>query len=463
MLSAVKPVYLCYMFTKLSGWDDTIVALATPQGIGAIGVIRLSGIQAIYIANTLFIAKNLALQKSHTVHVGLLVLNAVPLDEVVVTIFKNPKSYTGEDVVEISCHGSQAILQNIINACIYLGARLAKPGEFTQRAFLHGKLDLTQAESVADLIASNTAAQQQAALHNLKGGFKKDLIEIREQLIEFSALMELELDFAEADVAFADRKKFNELLQTATLKVQNLIASFSVGNVVSNGIKVAIVGKPNAGKSTLLNTLLNDERAIVSAIAGTTRDTVEETMNINGILFHFIDTAGIRSHTLDEIEKIGIHKSKEKIEQADIVLWLVDKNETIIGNDILASIQHKKYIVVINKIDEQTIDQTNDEYIYISAKNKIGIQTLTNTLFNKVINKEINTENTLITNTRHLQHLQKIAVHIASIKTGMEQNLTTDLIAPDIKLCLHQIGELTGTITNENVLDYVFSKFCIGK
>lgn len=451
------------MITKLLSYNDTIVALATPQGIGAIGVIRLSGAQSIAIIDTLFIAKSLASQKSHTLHVGLLQFNNSLLDEVVVSIFKNPKSYTGEDVVEISCHGSQAILQNIINACINLGARLAKPGEFTQRAFLNGKIDLTQAEAVADVIASNTIAQQQAALHNLKGGFKKDLIEIREELIEFSALMELELDFAEEDVAFADRKKFNELLHVATTKVEYLIASFRVGNVVSNGIKVAIVGKPNAGKSTLLNTLLNDERAIVSAIAGTTRDTVEETININGILFHFIDTAGIRSHTIDEIEKIGINKSKEKIEQADIVLWLVDKNETIVGNDILASIQHKKYIVVINKIDELTIEQTNDEYIYISAKNKIGIQTLTSTIFKKVMDKEINTESTLITNTRHLQHLQKIAEHIAAIKNGMELQLTTDLIAPDIKLCLHQIGELTGTITNEHVLDYVFSKFCIGK
>ena len=451
------------MSTKLSAWNDTIVALATPQGVGAIGVIRLSGAQSIPIIDTLFIAKNLANQPSHTLHVGIVQFNNSNLDEVVVSIFKNPKSYTGEDVVEISCHGSQAILQSIINACIHLGARLAKAGEFTQRAFLNGKLDLTQAESVADIIASNTLAQQQAALHNLKGGFKKDLISIREQLIEFSALMELELDFAEEDVAFADRKKFNELLQAATLKVQYLLASFRVGNVVSNGIKVAIVGKPNVGKSTLLNTLLNDERAIVSSIAGTTRDTVEETININGILFHFIDTAGIRSHTVDEIERIGINKSKEKIEQADIVLWLVDNNETLIDSDIFTTVQHKKYIVVINKIDEQTYQQTNDEYIYISAKNKIGIQTLTNALFSKVIDKEINTESTLITNTRHVQHLQKIAEHIAAIKLGMEQNLTTDLIAPDIKLCLHQIGELTGTITNENVLDYVFSKFCIGK
>jgi tRNA modification GTPase len=451
------------MFTKNTGWEDTIVALATPQGIGAIGVIRLSGNEAFPIINQLFLSKNLLQQKTHTLHVGLLTYNNQPLDEVVVSLFKNPKSYTGEDVVEISCHGSQAILQNIINACIELGARLAKAGEFTQRAFLHGKLDLTQAESVADLIASNTAAQQQAALHNLKGGFKNDLITIREKLIEFSALMELELDFAEEDVAFADRKKFNELLDEASFKINLLIDSFQLGNVVANGVKVAIVGKPNAGKSTLLNTLLNDERAIVSAIAGTTRDTVEETINIKGILFHFIDTAGIRSHTQDEIEQIGIAKSREKIEQADIVLWLVDANELIENSDILKAIQHKNYLIVVNKIDVLPADTKNEAYFYISAKNKIGIDALTDALYQKVVHQEINTESTLITNSRHLQHLKKIALHLTAIKEGMQLNLTTDLIAPDIKLCLHQIGELTGTVTNEHVLDYVFSKFCIGK
>ena len=451
------------MFINLAGWDDTIVALATAQGIGAIAVIRLSGPDAIDIINQLFLSKNLTKQPSHTLHVGVLTFENKPLDEVVVSLFKNPTSYTGEDVVEISCHGSQAIAQTILQACMGKGARLAKAGEFTQRAFLHGKMDLTQAESVADLIASNTAAQQQAALHNLKGGFKKDLISIREKLIEFSALMELELDFAEEDVQFADRKKFNELLAEASAKVKNLIASFKLGNVVVNGVKVAIVGKPNAGKSTLLNTLLNDERAIVSAIAGTTRDTVEETINIKGILFHFIDTAGIRNHTNDEIEQIGIRKSKEKIELADIVIWLVDKDERIENNEIKKSLSHKNHLVVINKIDDQIIDIKNRDYFYISAKQKTGIEALTTALYNKVVQQEINTENTLVTNSRHLQHLQKIEEYLESIQAGMQQNLSTDLIAPDIKLCLQQIGELTGTITNETVLDYVFSKFCIGK
>jgi tRNA modification GTPase len=449
------------MDNNFSGWDDTIAALATPQGIGAIGVIRLSGNNAISIINELFPSKNLLQQAAHTLHVGLLKENDAAIDEVVISLFKNPKSYTGEDVVEISCHGSAYVQQQVLQACIRKGARLAKAGEFTQRAFLNGKLDLTQAESVADLIASNSNAQQHAALHNLKGGFKNDLVQIREKLIEFSALMELELDFAEEDVEFADRKKFNELLDNSLRKVNGLIDSFSLGNVIANGIKVAIVGKPNAGKSTLLNTLLNDERAIVSAIAGTTRDTVEETINIKGILFHFIDTAGIRQHSQDEIENIGIKKSKEKIEQADIVLLIVEPND--LDEILLQAVQHKNYIVVVNKIDAALPAAKKDSYLYISAKNKTGIDELTNTLYHKVIHQEINTEDTLITNTRHLAHLQKIKTHLLAIQQNLQANLSTDLIAPDIKLCLQHIGELTGTITNENVLDYVFSKFCIGK
>jgi tRNA modification GTPase len=449
------------MDNNFSGWDDTIAALATAQGISAIGIIRLSGNNAISIINELFPSKNLLQQATHTLHVGLLKENGDAIDEVVVSLFKTPKSYTGQDVVEISCHGSAYVQQQVLQACIRKGARLAKAGEFTQRAFLNGKLDLTQSESVADLIASSSNAQQHAALHNLKGGFKNDLVQIREKLIEFSALMELELDFAEEDVEFADRKKFNELLDNSLLKVNSLIDSFSLGNVIANGVKVAIVGKPNAGKSTLLNTLLNDERAIVSAIAGTTRDTVEETINIKGILFHFIDTAGIRQHSQDEIENIGIKKSKEKIEQADIVLLIAEPND--LDETLLQAVQHKNYIVVVNKIDAALPAVKKENYLYISAKNKTGIDELTDALYNKVIHQEINTEDTLITNTRHLAHLQKIKAHLLSIQQNLRANLSTDLIAPDIKLCLQHIGELTGTITNENVLDYVFSKFCIGK
>jgi tRNA modification GTPase len=449
------------MANDFSVWDDTIVALATPPGMGALGIIRLSGNQAIEIMKQLFPSKNLALQKNHSLHIGFIRENDRDIDEVVISLFKQPKSYTGEDVVEISSHGSPLILQNIILACITKGARLARPGEFTQRAFLHGKMDLTQAESVADLIASKSSAQQHAALHNLKGGFKNDLIEIREKLIEFSALMELELDFAEEDVEFADRKKFNELLDFALQKVENLINSFQLGNVIIQGVKVAIIGKPNTGKSTLLNTFLNDERAIVSAIAGTTRDTIEESININGILFHFIDTAGIRSHSTDEIEKIGIKKSWEKIELADVVILLVENDD--IDMDLLNSVQHKNHVVVVNKIDSAAVAVKNQQYLYISAKNKTGIPELTKALYNKVVNQEIYTEDTLITNARHLEHLKKIKMHLTCVQQNLKANLSTDLITPDIKLCLQHIGELTGTITNENVLDYVFSKFCIGK
>ena len=300
------------MISKLAGWDDTIVALATPPGVGAIGVIRLSGSRAITIVNGLFPSKNLQDQPSHTLYVGFLKEGENILDEAVVSIFKNPKSYTGEDVVEISCHGSPYVQQRVIDACIRNGARLAKPGEFTQRAFLNGKLDLAQAEAVADLIASNTAASQKAALHTIRGGFSANLSVLRERLIRFSALIELELDFSQEDVEFADRKKFYELINELTESTNQLVDSFSLGNVIKNGVSVAIIGKPNSGKSTLLNSLLNENRAIVSAIPGTTRDTIEELINIDGIIFRLIDTAGIRQQSTDVIEKAGMERSLEK-------------------------------------------------------------------------------------------------------------------------------------------------------
>ncbi|MCU0320905.1 MAG: tRNA uridine-5-carboxymethylaminomethyl(34) synthesis GTPase MnmE, partial [Chitinophagaceae bacterium] len=286
---------------KQMGWNDTIVALATPQGVGAIGVIRLSGQLAITIVNDLFPAKNLLHQASHTLHVGLLKNGTEVLDEVVVALYKNPKSYTGEDVVEISCHGSSFIQERIIQTIVAKGCRIAKAGEFTQRAFLNGKLDLTQAEAVADLIASNTEASRNTAIKNIRGGFSNALSALREELIKFSALIELELDFSQEDVEFADRTQLNNLIGHLFTTTQTLLQSFKLGNVIKNGVQVAIIGKPNAGKSTLLNQLLQEERAIVSAIAGTTRDTIEEVLNINGILFRLIDTAGIRTQTSDEI------------------------------------------------------------------------------------------------------------------------------------------------------------------
>jgi len=315
------------MLGKLTGWDDTIIAPATAPGIGAIAVIRLSGSRAVEIVNDIFPSKDLLQQPSHTLHVGLLKDGDELLDEVVISLYRAPKSYTGEDVAEISCHGSPHVQERILAACLSKGARMARAGEFTQRAFLNGKMDLTQAEAVADLIASHSEASRLSALHTMRGGFAHELKALREQLLGFSALIELELDFSQEDVEFADRKKFQALIAEAQRVTDRLIESFRFGNVIRNGVQVAIVGRPNAGKSTLLNALLNEQRAIVSEIAGTTRDTVEEVISIEGIQFRLIDTAGIRSHTSDVIESMGIEKSREKIEQADIVLQLLDATD----------------------------------------------------------------------------------------------------------------------------------------
>src|SRR6185437_9833225 len=342
------------MLGKLAGWEDTIVALATPPGIGAIGVIRVSGNRAIPMINELFPSKDLVRADSHTLHVGLLVEGDRQLDEVVVSLFRNPRSYTGEDVVEISCHGSPYVQEQVIQALLRCGARLAKAGEFTQRAFLNGKIDLAQAEAVADLIASYTAASARTALHTIRGGFSRALRELREQLISFSALIELELDFSQEDVEFADRTQLYHLITEASEATSSLLASFRLGNVIRNGVSVAIVGRPNAGKSTLLNSLLNENRAIVSEIAGTTRDTIEEVLNIDGILFRLIDTAGIREHTADVIEQIGVGRSLEKMEQADIVVYLFDVSDdpaavAAVRAELFA--KGKPFLLVGNKVD----------------------------------------------------------------------------------------------------------------
>ncbi|UAY51564.1 tRNA uridine-5-carboxymethylaminomethyl(34) synthesis GTPase MnmE [Ferruginibacter albus] len=452
------------MLNNLSGWDDTIVALATPPGIGAIGVIRLSGKESFSIINSLFPSKELLKQASHTLHVGFIKEDDKVLDEVVVSLFKNPKSYTGEDVVEISCHGSPYVQQQVLQACINKGARLAKAGEFTQRAFLNGKLDLTQAEAVADLIASNTSASQKAALHNIRGGFSDVLKQLREELITFSALIELELDFSQEDVEFADRKKFYELIEKAQVITNELLESFQLGNVIRNGISVAIIGKPNAGKSTLLNTLLNEDRAIVSDIAGTTRDTIEEVININDVLFRLIDTAGIREHTSDIIESIGVEKSLAKMRSADIVLYLFDVN-SYTAEDLLKiekdlQRQQINYLLIGNKADTGSTNFENA--LLISAKQQQGIKELKEKLFAATVHNDI-AENAVVTNSRHHAALQKISESLAAIKTGLDKNISGDLLTPDIHRCLHYISEITGTITNETVLDYVFSKFCIGK
>lgn len=460
------------MSNQIYGWDDTIVALATPTGVGAIGVIRLSGSKAIDIVNELFHSKDLQKQNTHTIHVGFIREDSAEIDEVVVSLYKNPKSYTGEDVVEIGCHGSPFVQQQVIQACIRKGARLAKAGEFTQRAFLNGKLDLTQAEAVADIIASNTAASQKTALHNMRGGFSEILKQLRENLIQFSALIELELDFSQEDVEFADRKKFYQLIEDAGSVTKDLLQSFKLGNVIKNGVSVAIIGKPNAGKSTLLNTLLNENRAIVSEIAGTTRDTVEEVINIDGIIFRLIDTAGIREHSTDVIELIGIEKTREKIKQSDEVLYLFDVN-TETTADIAAARKlieetNLNFILVGNKTDiaggENAAEKfAGNETIFISAKNMQHIEKLKEKLVSKVVHGNINTENTIITNTRHYEALQQVDKSLIDIKHGLDNNISGDLLALDIRRCLHYISEITGDITNENVLDYIFSKFCIGK
>jgi len=456
------------MNNKLSGWNDTIVALATAPGVAAICVIRISGKEAYSIISKMFHSKNIAEQPSHTIHLGLLKDGHEIIDEVLLSLFKGPKSYTGEDTIEISGHGSPYIQQQIINTCIKYGARLAKPGEFTQRAFLNGKLDLTQAESVADLIASNTKASQKTALQNIRGGFSHQLKNMREQLIKFASLIELELDFATEDVEFADRTQFYSLIQEIEIATQQLINSFQLGNVIKNGVSVAIIGKPNAGKSTLLNCLLNEDRAIVSEIAGTTRDTIEETLNINGVLFRLIDTAGIRTQSQDIIENIGIEKSLEKMRSADVVLYIFDKQTESVGS-LKQQIEifkeaGIKYILVGNKSDMSIAEIDFKEEIFsISAKQNLGIEKLKEALYQLTVNNAVNTDNTIVTNSRHLQALLQMKDSLNLIKEGLDNNIPGDLLSIEIRSCLFHLGDITGEVTSEDKLDYIFSKFCIGK
>lgn len=461
------------MSLKLSGWDDTIVALATPPGVGALGIIRLSGPEAVEIVDRLFPSKSLVKQSSHTLHVGYLRQGEKMLDEVVVSLYRAPRSYTGEHIVEISCHGSPFIHQQVIEACIREGARLAKPGEFTQRAFLNGKLDLTQAEAVADLIVSNTQAAHRTALNNIRGGFSGSLSHLREQLVQFSALIELELDFSGEDVEFADRTQLRKLIGEAKSLTGQLIESFRLGNVIRNGVSVAIIGRPNAGKSTLLNALLNEDRAIVSEIPGTTRDTIEEVINIDGILFRLIDTAGIREHSGDQIETVGIEKSLQKMKQADVVVYLFDAHSlepgelTAIGTEMQE--QGIRFLLSGNKADRSQEGSLRDKFssvpgiIFISAKERLHLEVLRERLVDMVLQDKVSSENVIVTNARHYHSLVKVQEALNDVEEGMNTNIPGDLLALDIRRCLQFLGEITGEITNEDQLDYIFSKFCIGK
>lgn len=451
--------------------EETIVALATPNGIGAIGVIRLSGPDAIVIANSAFKGKDLAKQESHTIHFGQIMDGDLLLDEVLVSLFVAPRSYTRENVVEISCHGSNYIIESIIKLLIKKGARSAKPGEFTLRAFLNGQLDLSQAEAVADLIAANSKASQQVAMQQLRGGFSNQLMALREQLVNFASLVELELDFSEEDVEFANREQLKQLIHNIVRIVGQLIQSFELGNVIKNGVNTVIAGRPNAGKSTLLNALLNEERAIVSHIPGTTRDTIEEVLNINGINFRLIDTAGIREAT-DTIEQIGVQRTMEKISQSALLIYVFDATEITIEelNSDLANLQKPDIamLVVANKADllneEQLLSLPHTQSaIVISAKHKQHIDELRDKIYSSAVKHQLSGDETLVTNVRHLEALQKTESALIRLLEGIDTHVTSDFLAMDIKQALHYLGEITGTVTTDDLLDNIFSKFCIGK
>ncbi|MBP6813093.1 MAG: tRNA uridine-5-carboxymethylaminomethyl(34) synthesis GTPase MnmE [Saprospiraceae bacterium] len=488
---------------QLPDLSSTIIALATPPGVGAIGVIRLSGPRAIIITDKIFKGKRLENQSSHTAHFGKIVAaDGRILDEVLVTIFISPNSYTGEDTTEISCHGSPYILQEIIQLCLEKGVRLAEPGEFTLRAFLNGKMDLTQAEAVADLIASESAAAHDVAIRQLRGGFKHEIQKLREELIHFASLVELELDFGEEDVEFADRNDLKKLVNQIREHLRPLIQSFALGNAVKMGVTTVIAGRPNAGKSTLLNALLNEERAIVSDIPGTTRDTIEEVLNIRGIQFRLIDTAGIRE-AQDTIEAIGVARTMEKIEQAAILVyvWDVAGGMTIleVWEDLDRLTEGKEaynLLVVCNKMDRNPLFQTEwllnpnlpgvhpylmgnwgltipsdsglpnlqaASLIPVSAKNQMNIEYLKQKLFEAAAGEGVNTESIVVTNARHHDALRRADEALTDVLSALDSNITGDFIAQDIRRSLAYLGEITGEIGVEDLLGNIFGKFCIGK
>lgn len=458
---------------------DTICALATANGIGAIGIIRISGDDAIPVSAKIFDGKNLEKAQSHTVHYGFIKDGDEVIDEVMISVFKAPKTFTAEDSVEISFHGSPHIAKKILEVLIKNGARMAKAGEFTMRAFMNGRIDLSQAESIADLIASENEASRKVALNQLKGGITNEISFLRTDLLNFVSLIELELDFAEEDVEFADRSALNQLLDKIEAKLNSLIESFQYGNAIKNGTAVAIIGKPNAGKSTLLNALLKEERAIVSNIAGTTRDTIEEILHIKGHAFRLIDTAGLRE-TVDEIEAIGVKKAKEKVENANILVYLADAATENFSEDIemIKSLQRDdlKLIICATKIDEvspaqyelvenifrKEISQDFD-FITISAVENQNMQDLKNELSSYVEQLKSEESNVVITNQRHFEALGKSLDAANKVKEAITFQISTELLAYELRNALEHLGEISGEVTNDEVLGNIFSKFCIGK
>ena len=459
--------------------NNNIIALATPAGSGAISVIRISGSKSIEITDSLFKSKDeskLIGKNSHTITLGQIIDRNRIIDQVLISLFIAPKSYTGENVVEISCHGSSYVQNEIIKLFIDNGCRAAKAGEFTLRAFLNGKIDLSQAEAVADLISSKSSASHKTALDQMRGGFKSDIKELRQQLLDFASLIELELDFSEEDVGFANLNELKKLIYKIKETISVLIDSFAAGNVIKNGIPIVIVGEPNTGKSTLLNAILNDERAIVSDIPGTTRDTVEDEIILNGINYRFIDTAGIRA-TKDKIESVGIKKTFEKVESSSIVLYMLDSSVTDsnkindskqIINKITKDFPDKNLIIVANKIDigdSKLIESHFKEFkhIYVSAKHSTNIDELKQQISSCIDLNEINTNSSVVTNSRHYDLLCKSSVEIENVLKGIDDKISGDLLAIDIRQALQYLGELTGEVTNDEVLGNIFSKFCIGK
>jgi tRNA modification GTPase TrmE len=462
--------------------STTITAISTAPGIGGIAVIRVSGNEAIQHCNAVFTPKNkktnLLEQPANTISFGSIINHEnETIDEVLVSVFRAPHSFTGEDVVEISCHGSIYVQQQILQILLEQGCQLAQPGEFTQRAFLNGKMDLSQAEAVADLIASTSSASHRMALNQMRGGFSNELMKLRTRLLDFVSLIELELDFNEEDVEFADRTQLSALAQNIEKIISKLSDSFQVGNALKNGVPVALVGETNVGKSTLLNVLLNEERAIVSDIHGTTRDVIEDSININGVIFRFIDTAGIRD-TKDKIESMGIERTYQKIEQASIVLWILDCTQLSehmewLTERIEKRATGKKVILVFNKIDKigneerevlnQLFEQFEEERLYISAKNKINTDELQQALVKAAQLPEIHPGDVVVNNVRHYEALQKAHSAIGRVIAGLGSGISGDFLSQDIRECIHFLGEITGQISNDEILGNIFGKFCIGK